>query len=46
MAESELLISELFTIDALATRSIKLREVSALSHEVWDHSVEDAVLIV
>ena len=35
---------ELEAVDALATRPVAVREVSALEHEVGDHSVEDAAL--
>ena len=35
---------ELEAVEALATRPVAVREVSALEHEVGDHSVEDAAL--
>ena len=46
MAYGELLIAEFLAIDALATCTIELCEVAALSHKVRNDAMENAVLIV
>jgi len=38
--EREVLVGELFAVDRLAAGTITLGEVTALAHEVCDHSVE------
>ena len=45
MLELEVLVGKLVSIDALSTRTIALREVSALDHELLDHAVECGALI-
>jgi len=40
----EVLILKFTTIDGLATRPVKIREVSALDHELRNHAVEDGAL--
>ena len=42
----EVLVSEFGSIDGLTTSSVALGEVASLSHEVLDHSVELAALVV
>lgn len=44
MAEGEVLIGELLTVDGLASSPIASSEVTALAHEVRDHTVEGPVI--
>ena len=46
VCESEVLVGEFGTVDRLATSSVAGCEVTALSHEAWDDSVEGASLEV
>lgn len=45
MLELEVLISELFTIDTLATCAITPREVTTLAHKLLDHTMESRSLV-
>ena len=45
MLQGEVLITELLTIDALATSAIVVGEVTTLAHEVWDNTMERAALV-
>ena len=45
MLELEVLVGELFAVDALATGSVVVGEVASLQHEAWDHAVEAGALI-
>lgn len=40
MLQGEVLIRELLSINALATSSIALGEVTTLTHEVWNDAME------
>lgn len=42
----EILVIEFAAVDALPAHSGPMSEVSTLEHEVWDHSVEFAALVV
>ena len=42
----EVLVSELLAVDGLSTGAVSIREISALAHEVRDHTVEFAALEV
>ncbi|KAH3665063.1 hypothetical protein OGATHE_003878 [Ogataea polymorpha] len=41
----EVLVRELGAVDALATGTVEVGEVSTLQHEVWNDSVEDGALV-
>ena len=43
--EHEVLISKLGSVDALASSSIVVGEVTTLAHESWDHTVEAGSLV-
>lgn len=45
MLQLEVLVRELCAVDALATSAITLGEVSALDHELFDHSVEGGAFV-
>lgn len=38
----EVLVRELLTVDALSASTVVASEVTALEHELWDDTVEDA----
>ena len=42
----EVFIVKFVAVDRLATRAIEVGEVSALQHELWDNTVEDAAFVV
>jgi len=46
MLQLEVLIGELAAVDRLASAAITSGEVASLEHEVGDHTVEKAALIV
>lgn len=43
--ELEVLVRELLPIDALATRTVVVCEVTSLTHEILDHTVERRALV-
>lgn len=43
--QDEVLVTEFFTIDGLATSAIVVCEITSLQHEVGDHSVEGGALV-
>lgn len=45
MREPDLLIGELLSVDTLSSGAIMIGEVTALSHESFDNSVENALLV-
>jgi hypothetical protein len=42
----EVFIFKLHTIDRFSTSAVSSSEITALSHESWDYSVESAVLVM
>lgn len=44
MLQLKVLVSELFSIDALATCAIALGKVSTLTHKAWNHAMERRAL--
>ena len=45
MAQLEVLVRELVPVNTFTACAIKVSEVSALHHEILDHSVENGVLV-
>ena len=45
MREPNLFVFELVPVDALASSAVLVRDVSTLSHEAFNNSVEDVVFI-
>ena len=43
--ELEVFVCELFSVYALATRSVESRKITALYHEALDDAVEDAAAV-
>ncbi|CAY81447.1 EC1118_1L7_0617p [Saccharomyces cerevisiae EC1118] len=45
MFNSEIFILEFFTVYALTASTIKIGKITKLTHEVFDHSVENGTLV-
>lgn len=42
----EILISKLCAIDTLSTSAIEIGEVTTLTHELWNHAMENSILVM